>query len=126
MQGLKEAEFYSCQCLRCVNTSLFRDIIHNFPMIIFIVAFIHELFFFFSKSSTCFLSSSMERFDSLSMGLLRLSFRADIQRESPLFVAPRAMPYIAKLIATIKRMKSNAAMARRFVSIIILPGTRNL
>lgn len=45
------------------------------------------------------------------MGLLNESFSADIQREFPPRVAPRAMAYITKFAPTMSRIMINKPMA---------------
>jgi hypothetical protein len=76
----------------------------------------HSSFFPFS-SSTRFLSSSMDLFAGVSMGLLNESFNADIQREFPPLVAPRAIAYMTKFAITMSRIMINNPMAAWFVSI---------
>src|SRR3990172_2975324 len=68
---------------------------------------------FFSSSSTRFLNSSMGLLEDPSNGFFRESRNADIQREPPPLVAPRAMAYITKLEPIISRINNNAAIRTR-------------
>jgi hypothetical protein len=58
-----------------------------------------------------FLSSSIDLFACEFMGLLSESFNAEIQRELPPLVAPRAMAYITKFAPTMSRIMINKPMA---------------
>jgi len=53
------------------------------------------------------------------MGLLHESFSADIQREFPPLIAPRAIAYITKFAPTMSRIMINNPMAAWFDSIFI-------
>ena len=78
----------------------------------------YSSFLLLSSSSTRFLSSSMDRFAGVFMGLLNESFSEDIQCEFLPRVAPRAIAYMTKFARTINPMMINKPMAARSNSII--------
>src|SRR6266487_102739 len=80
----------------------------------------YSLSFFFSSSSTRFLSSSIDLFVEEFMGLLNESFKEDIQRELPPFAVPRAMAYMTKFTPMIMRIIINSPIAARCDSIVNL------
>ena len=88
----------------------------------------NESYFSFPSSSNVFilfLNSSMDLFDELSIGLLRESRNADIQRESP-FAQLRTMMNMPKLMPTTAMIKSKAAITVRDDSIKLQKGRAGL